>query len=358
MKKKVVAVIFGGHSPEYHVSLSSAYSVISAIDCDKYEIIKIGITIDGKHWHRYDGAIDKIKDDTWHIDDNLLCQTILSPERGKGLIFFEKDEYKYQNIDIVFPVMHGRYGEDGTIQGLCELAGVPVVGCGSAASALCMDKVRSHHLVSLAGIKVSKAISFTKMPKDDELLDAVKTLALPVFVKPVKAGSSIGVKKLFSYNDISGAVADAFEYDDVVIIEENIAGKEVGCAVIGNEELTTGRVNEVEVAADSFFSYEEKYTLKSSTIHMPARISEEDELKIQEAAKTIFRTLGCRGYARFDMFIEDDGSVVFNEANSIPGFTEHSQLPKMMQASGMSYERLVDMLINLGLEQRKGVWYG
>ena len=358
MNKKKVAVIFGGFSPEYEVSLSSAYSVINAINTDKYEIIMLGITNSG-HWYRYTGPVDDIPNDNWHKNKQHLRKALISADRGGGLLVFENGTTTAtsQPVDIVFPVLHGRYGEDGTIQGLCELAGIPVVGSGSAASALCMDKDRAHRLISLVGITIPKSVCFDHMPTEDELLKAVGELKLPVFVKPIKAGSSIGVSKVYNSADIPEAVREAFVYDDAVIIEENIDGKEVGCSVIGNRELRTGRINEIEVS-HGFFTYQEKYTLKTSKIHTPARIDAESERRLQEAGKLIFQKLGCRGYARIDMFLKDDGDIVFSEANTIPGFTAHSQLPKMMSAAVIEYPELVDILLDLALQVEKGQWYG
>ena len=356
MSKKTVAVIFGGFSPEYEVSLNSAYSVINAINTQKYDIIMLGITNLGQ-WYKYSGSIEDIPTDNWFKNEKNIKKALIIPNRGGGVLIFENNETVLIHVDVVFPVLHGRYGEDGTVQGLCELAGIPVVGSGSAASALCMDKDRSHKLISHAGIIVPKSICFTKPPAEDDLLEAVKRLTLPVFVKPVKSGSSIGVSKLDDFSNITAAVKNAFRYDDTVIIEENIDGKEVGCSVIGNHELQTGRINEIEVS-QGFFDYTEKYTLKTSKIHTPARIDAESELRLQEAGKMIFRILGCRGYARIDMFLKENGDIVFSEANTIPGFTAHSQLPKMMKAAGMDYPELVDILIDLGLQVERGEWYG
>lgn len=356
MSKKTVAVIFGGFSPEYEVSLNSAYSVIKAIDTEKYDVLMLGITNKGK-WYRYTGSVEELPNDNWHKNEQFLCKALISSDRGGGIIIFEDGNTSTVNVDVVFPVLHGRYGEDGTIQGLCELSGIPVVGSGSAASALCMDKDRAHKVISLAGITVPKAVSFEAVPLAEELMTAVKELTLPVFVKPIKAGSSIGVSKLDKYNDIPAAVKEAFIYDDAVIIEENISGKEVGCSVIGNTDLQTGRVNEIEVS-QGFFDFKEKYTLKTSKIHTPGRIDAESERRVQETGKKIFKALGCRGYARIDMFLKEDGDIVFSEANTIPGFTAHSQLPRMMKAAGIDYPELVDLLLSLSLEVKRGEWYG
>jgi len=356
MSKKKVAVIFGGFSPEYEVSLNSTYSVINAIDRKKYDVILIGITNKGR-WYRYSGSYEDILNDNWHKDAQMLSEAYISPNRGGGLVVFEDGAPISTAVDVVFPVLHGRYGEDGTIQGLCELSGIPVVGSGSASSALCMDKDRAHKLIAHAGITVPKSVCFEYVPADDELLAAVSELTLPVFVKPVKAGSSIGTVKLYNYTDIPAAVKDAFTYDNAVIIEESIDGKEVGCSVIGDRELRTGRVNEIEVS-QGFFDYKEKYTLETSKIHTPARIDAESERRIQETGKLIYKILGCRGYARIDLFLTNEGDIVFSEANTIPGFTPHSQLPKMMNAAGMDYPELIELLIELGMQVDSGKWYG
>jgi len=356
MSNKTVAVIFGGFSPEYEVSLNSAYSVIKAIDNNKYNVIMLGITNKGL-WYKYTGSVEELPNDNWHKSKEYLAKAFISPERGGGILVFENGKTETIHADVAFPVLHGRYGEDGTIQGLCELAGIPVVGSGSASSSLCMDKERAHKLIKLEGISVPKSVSFEYVPTEEELLTAVKKLSLPVFVKPIKAGSSIGVSKLDNYHDIPEAVKEAFLYDNAVIIEENINGKEVGCSVIGNHELRTGRVNEIEVSS-GFFNYKEKYTLATSKIHTPARIDADSEKRLQEAGKIIFRALGCRGYARIDLFLKENGEIVFSEANTIPGFTAHSQLPRMMKAAGVDYPELIDMLLDLALQVERGEWYG
>ena len=345
--KKNIAVIFGGYSPEYDVSLVSSHSIIKAMDRSKYEIMPIGITREGE-WLRYAGPIDDILGDKWHTDRNLLKPAIISPSRGVGLIEFAGERAVSAPLDAVFPVLHGKYGEDGTVQGLCELAGIPVVGCGSAASALCMDKDRAHKLVSYAGIDVPKSISFERPPADGELLGRAKELRLPLFVKPSKTGSSFGISKVEKLAELPQAVKYAFTYDDAVILEEGVDGFEAGCAVVGNHELKIGRVDEIELA-HGFFDYEEKYTLKTSKIHTPARIDGQTERALQEAAALIYRTLGCRGYARVDMFLTKEGGILFNEANTIPGFTPHSRFPRMMSGVGMDFGGLVETLIELAL---------
>jgi len=357
MTKKTVAVVFGGYSPEYEVSLSSAHSIINAINREKYEVLQIGITRQGK-WLRYTGPVDSIPVDEWQTDEELLTTAFLSPERGSGFVVIDKCGGAVTvSVDIVFPVMHGRYGEDGTIQGLCELAGIPVVGAGAASSALCMDKDRAHKLVSLAGIKTTNTVCFEYPPTDEELLSKAQSLRFPLFVKPVKAGSSIGISKVRDYSELPGAVREAFRYDDAVLIEEGVDGFETGCAVVGNHELRTGRVDEVELAGE-FYDYKEKYTPSTAKVYAPARIDADTEHRLQETAKQVFRTLGCRGYARIDIFLSGKGEIIFNEANTIPGFTTNSRFPRMMKCVGVDFPELVDMLIDLGLSVGKGEWYG
>ena len=347
MQKRTVAIIFGGHSPEYDVSLKSAYSIINAVNRDKYDVMLLGITREGK-WYKYTGSVDDIPKDEWHLDKNNLKNVIISQSRGEGLWEFDGDKAMPLHTDVVFPVLHGSYGEDGTVQGLCELAGIQVVGSGSAASALCMDKDRSHKLVSLAGIRVPKSICYEYAPSDNEVLSTIEELGLPMFVKPVKAGSSFGVTKVENASELMGAVKHALEYDDAVLFEEFIDGFETGCSVVGNHDLITGRIDEIELAG-GFFDYEEKYNLITSKIHMPARIDEETERKLQDSAKTIYKVLGCRGYARVDIFLNSKGEIVFNETNTIPGFTAHSRFPNMMKGVGIDYPELVDMLIELAI---------
>ena len=346
MNKKTLAVVFGGRSPEYDVSLKSAHSVINATDKEKFEIILIGITKTGE-WYRYLGDAANIPNDNWQTDKKLIRHAIFSPSKGEGLLEFESDTVKVTKIDIVFPVLHGRYGEDGTIQGLCELAGIPVVGSGTAASALCMDKVRAYKIAELGGIKVPKYFCCEYMPSEEELLADLSGFKFPIFVKPVKAGSSFGVTKVEKPNDIMNAIKYAFEFDDEVVLEERVLGKELGCSVFGNSDLKAGKLDEVEVK-NGFFDYEEKYSLKTAKIFMPARIDEDTEKRVVETGKKLYKLLGCKGYARVDMFLTEDKQIIFNEINTIPGFTQFSRFPNMCKGIGMDFKELVNKLIELG----------
>lgn len=345
MTKKVIAVLFGGKSSEYEVSLQSASSVLANLNRDKYEVVSIGITMQGE-WFHYKGAIDRIQTNEWSEDiDNLYPVVVSQNPLLGGIIEFGQAGNRIIKPDVVFPVLHGKNGEDGTVQGVFELAGIPVVGCGMLSSALCMDKDMAHRLVEAIGIAVPKSTTLSRSGMS-ELNKLTEELRYPLFVKPVRAGSSFGITKIHKSEDLKKAVELAFEHDNKVIIEENIEGFEVGCAILGIEELLVGRVDEIELA-EGFFDYTEKYTLKSSKIHMPARINAKSEKRIQETAIEIYRTLGCSGFARVDMFYTPSGEIVFNEVNTIPGFTSHSRYPNMMKGIGISFAETLDKLIGL-----------
>lgn len=346
MKRKKIAVIFGGNSTEYEVSLQSGFSVLENINYDKYDIIPIGITQNGD-WYHYRGRYENIANDTWSEDQDNLCPVTVSVSHSqKGILEFDGEKCTAVHIDFAFPVLHGKNGEDGTLQGLFELSGVPVIGCNTLASALCMDKDRAHKLVSLAGVKVPKSVTFKRSEKNMALKEIKAKLSYPLFVKPVRAGSSFGITKVTERSEINAAIDSAFEHDTEVIVEEEVNGFEVGCAVLGMDDLMVGRIDEIELS-NGFFDYTEKYTLKTSTIHMPARLSSKEEKRIQETAVTIYKALGCSGFARVDMFYEASGEIVFNEVNTIPGFTSHSRYPNMMKGIGLSFADMLDKLISL-----------
>lgn len=347
MGKQNIAVLFGGCSPEYGVSLQSAYSVIKHIDTKQYNPVLIGTSSKGD-WYRFIGDIEKIAIDTWCNPSDCL-PAALSPNRtAHTLLVLHPDKVEPIPIDAVFPVMHGKYGEDGTLQGLIELAGIPLVGCGTLASALCMDKDRAHKLACAAGIPVPASFLLKKNMDAGIALAQAESFGYPLFVKPVRAGSSYGITKVTDRHHLPQAVELAYEYDNEVIIEESITGFEVGCAVLGNDALTVGELDEIELA-DGFFNFTEKYTLKTSAIHVPARIPREKTEEIKQTAKTIYQALGCRGFARVDMFLDAQGKVVFNEVNTIPGFTSHSRYPNMMKAAGIPFEQVISRVIELAV---------
>lgn len=342
MKKKI-AVFFGGCSPEYTVSLSSAYAVLQNLDIKKYDALPIGISKEG-NWYYYTGPLENILHDTW-LDSTYCIPTTLCMDRSTHKLYlFKTSGVVSLPIDLAFPILHGKNGEDGTIQGALTMAGIPFVGCGVLSSSLCMDKVRAHELVASQGISVAR--SFVMNP-DTPLQQAeafAQKVHYPLYVKPVKAGSSFGITKVLCSDNLYSAIHGAFVYDDQVVLEENIDGFEVGCAILGNHDLFTGQIDEIELS-DGFFNYTEKYTLQHSTIHVPARISMKKTIEIQQVAKRIYRILGCSGFARVDLFLTPQGNIVFNEVNTIPGFTEHSRYPGMMNAAGYSFSALLDKLI-------------
>lgn len=340
---KKVLVIFGGCSTEYEVSLVSASAVLSAIDRSSYEVLRMGITKDGRALY-HEGLEENIAKDEWQEDG---CPATISMSRKSPMLWVERDGVLEKiPFDIAFPVMHGKNGEDGTIQGLCEMAGIPVAGCGMESSVIGMDKDLAHMLVAQNGIRVPRSVCLKGIQEYGEKKQEIFSLGLPVFVKPVRAGSSFGISKVTKEEELQEAIEKAFCHDAQVIIEEGIDGFEVGCAVMGNDTLTIGRVDEIELS-QGFFDYEEKYTLKTSSIHMPARIMPEEEEKIRKCAGEIYRILGCRGFTRVDMFFTKDKEIVFNEINTIPGFTSHSRFPNMMKGIGLDFEKVVNEIIRL-----------
>jgi D-alanine---D-serine ligase len=347
MKKPRIAVLFGGCSPEYGVSLASAHSVLTHMDPNRLEPVPVGISPTGD-WFLYRGDIEKIPADEWNNPGDCVPAALLPRRENPALLALGADGGEIIPLDAAFPILHGRNGEDGTVQGLFELMGIPVIGCGTLASALCMDKDRAHRLAFAAGVAIPASFAADKNIGEAELLAHARGIGYPLFVKPVRAGSSFGITKVVDPHELSAAVSLALRYDDRAIVEEAIPGFEVGCAVMGNAALRVGEVDEIELS-DGFFDFEEKYTLKTSAIHVPARISAEKASEIKETARLIYRTLGCSGFARVDMFLEPSGRIVFNEVNTIPGFTAHSRFPGMMKAAGMSFEEVVARVIELGI---------
>ncbi len=344
-----IAVLFGGCSSEYKVSLESAHSVLEHIDRSRFDPVPIGITPDGE-WFFFRGELQKIADGTWCRPEDCV-RAFISPDRNiHGMLLIGKDEIRNVYLDAALPVMHGKNGEDGTVQGLLELAGIPVVGCGVLSSALCMDKDRAHRLVQAAGVAVPR--SFVLAGREDlaRAAEYGRELGYPLFVKPVRAGSSFGISRVADERVLDGAVERALSYDSEVILEEAVEGFEVGCAVMGNTELTTGVLDEIELRG-GFFDFTEKYNLVTSKIHVPARVSPAKAEEIKAAAKTIYRALGCRCFARVDMFLTPSGEIVFNEVNTIPGFTAHSRYPSMMKAAGRDFTEVISSVIELAVKE-------
>lgn len=352
---KNILIIFGGKSSEYEVSLQSAYSVITNIPSDKYTVTLMGITKDGK-WLLYEGDISKIPENTWHESD--CTSAAVSPDFGAGSItVFRKDKNEKIKVDVCFPVLHGKNGEDGTIQGLLELAGIPYVGCRTLSSAMCMDKSVTNTISDYSSIPHAKWLSITAddyYEDKEAFADAcIEKLGLPVFIKPANAGSSVGISKAKSKEDIYAAMDTALKEDIKVVVEENIDGREVECAVLGNCEPIASVIGEIKPESE-FYDYEAKYINGTSELCIPAEISKVKSDEIRTLAVKAYKALNCTGLSRVDFFIRNsDEKVIFNEINTLPGFTSISMYSKLFDASGIPYGELIDRLINLALEIKK-----
>ncbi len=342
MPKMTLAVLFGGNSSEYEVSLQSAHAVLCHIDTALYDVIPLGITRTGE-WYWFTGDIAKVKDNTWYSPADCVSVMIAPSPQVHGMVILD-GEMNSVRLDAALPVLHGKNGEDGTVQGLLQLAGIPIIGCNTLASALCMDKHRAHQAAKAAGILVPRAFTVRRDAPVEEALMRAEAFGFPLFVKPVKAGSSFGITKVNSRLSLPNALALAWQHDDTAIVEEAIPGFEVGCAVMGDGELVVGEVDEIELS-NGFFDYFEKYNLSTSSIHVPARISSKQAQAVKETAKVLYQALGCSGFARVDMFLTPAGDIVFNEVNTIPGFTPHSRFPSMMKAAGMGFEQVLKHIL-------------
>lgn len=343
MNRVKIGVIFGGISEEHPVSVKSAREIAASIDTDKYEPFYLGITPSGA-W-----KLCESPDAGWENGRTA----VLSPDRGvHGLLVLEPDAYEAVRLDVVLPVLHGRLGEDGAIQGLLELSGIPYVGCDIASSALCMDKSLAYTVARGAGI----ATPAFRVVTPHEHVDADR-LCYPVFVKPARSGSSFGVSKVASAEEMPEALAIARQYDAKVLIEEAVVGSEVGCAIMGERfGLVAGEVDRVALSHGFFRIHQEASPESGSENAMfivPADIPEDSRRLVQETAKTIYRALGCQGLARVDMFLTEDGRVVLNEVNTLPGMTSYSRYPRMMAAAGLPLAEVIDRLVSLTLHGKR-----
>lgn len=354
MTKKKIAVLFGGVSTEHDVSLISATSVINNIPKDKYDVICIGITEKGR-WLFFPGDVSEIATGEWERHPDCASAVISPDPFHKGIIkILDDGETSIQKIDCVFPVLHGKGGEDGTVQGLLELAGIPFVGCDLLSSANCMDKALTHTVLDENGIKTSKwcKIQRTELNKLGEKCDEFeKRFGYPMFVKPANGGSSIGISKAVDRETLEAAIKYAFALDKKVVVEAEVKGREIECAVMGNDENVTVSVPGEIVPCSDFYDYDAKYVLAQSELKIPAPLTEEQKTAIMENAKRAYIAMGCSGMARVDSFLCDDGEILINEINTIPGFTSISMYPKLMDAIGIPYPELLDRLINLAIDR-------
>jgi D-alanine---(R)-lactate ligase len=338
MNTLTIAILFGGCSDEHDVSVKSAMQIAASIDTRKYEPIYIGITRTGE-WN----ICERPSADWEHGE---CRRAVISPDRDThGLLVAERGAFRAVRIDAAFPVLHGRSGEDGAVQGLLELSGIPYVGCDIQSSAICMDKSLAYVVARHAGIdtpKFSVLTGDTAEPGD---------LSYPIFTKPARSGSSFGVTKVERADKLEAALGAARRYDSKVVVEQAVVGVEVGCAVLGRgDDLVVGEVDQIDLSHGIFRIHQEAEPEKGSenaVVTVPADLPRPQRERIQDTAKSIYVALGCDGLARVDMFLQEDGRILLNEVNTMPGFTDYSRYPRMMAAAGISVSELIDRCIAL-----------
>lgn len=352
--KKVIGILFGGKSAEHEVSVRSARSIFNAIDKTRYLPYLIAISKTG-HWYLLDSH-EILNSFSSHqsLDWASLGQEVCLPPQSEGLLWSKFGPTQIK-LDIVFPVLHGTYGEDGTVQGLLRLADVPFAGCDVLGSAVGMDKEIAKCLLAQAGLPIAKYAVCHRHARLPEFASLVQELGLPLFVKPANLGSSVGISKVKDEASFLTAMKLAFEYDVKVIIEEFIQGIEVECSVLGNENPVASLPGEV-IPGHDFYSYEAKYLdPNGATTQIPANLPPETILRLQELAVSTFKTLQCSGLSRVDFFVTNSGQILVNEINTMPGFTTISMYPKMWEASGLNYPDLVDRIIDLAFARYRTI---
>ncbi|MBY7142210.1 D-alanine--D-alanine ligase [Virgibacillus sp. NKC19-3] len=355
MKKTKVGIIFGGKSAEHEVSLQSAKNIVEAIDSDKYEIVLIGIDKDGK-WHLNDQSSYLL-----HAENPKLIQlnksndTIaLVPGESTDQLIHASDALSLDQLDVVFPIVHGTLGEDGSLQGMLRLANIPFVGSNVLGSSISMDKDIAKRLLKEAGIHVAKGFAYTRSKRNlINYEEAVAQLGTPMFIKPANQGSSVGVSKVSTREEFEAGIESAFHYDHKVIVEESLVGREIECSVLGNADPKASLLGEI-LPQTEFYSYESKYIdEKGADLAIPADVSDEVTKRMQKVAVHAFETLQCEGMARVDFFLTDDGEIYVNEVNTLPGFTKISMYPKLWEISGIPYSDLISELIELAIERQR-----
>ncbi len=353
MNKRNVCILFGGVSPEHAVSLRSAESVLNQIDKERNNVYPVGITRDGQ-WIYFGGTdYSMLPADTWQSYPET-CPAAISPVRGQGLLMFREDGVSVVKIDVAFPVLHGENGEDGAMQGLLKLAGIPYVGPHVAASAVAMDKTLTKLVADNASIPQADWLLIRSFELANHMDNVVEKLerkfTYPMFVKPAGTGSSVGVSKAADRNALCAALLEAGRFDDKILVEEFIHGREIEVAVMGNNSPVASICGEIDSGAE-FYDYDAKYLTDTSVAYIPARISEEVAEQVREAAVKVYQAIGCKGLSRVDFFVTyEDERIVFNEINTLPGFTSISMYPKLFAASGIPYTQLIDELLDLAQE--------
>lgn len=355
MKKVKVGIIFGGKSAEHEVSLQSAKNIVDAIDKTKYEVVLVGVDKQGK-WHINDQTSYLINEENPKlIQLNKSNETVaIVPGETEHQFIHASKDISMEQLDVIFPIVHGTLGEDGSMQGMLRIANLPFVGTSVLGSAVCMDKDIAKRLLKEAGINVAKGVAFTRAKKDNIDFEEVKAqLDVPMFIKPANQGSSVGVSKVSTKEAFDEAIRVAFDYDHKVIVEENLVGREIECAVLGNEDPKASVPGEI-LPQTEFYSYESKYIDESGAkLAIPADLPDEMVEKIQAVAVQVFQTLECEGLARVDFFLKENGDIYVNEVNTLPGFTRISMYPKLWEISGVSYPELINKLIELAMERHE-----
>jgi len=345
---KNVLLLFGGCSPEHEVSLASAASVVSALG--RHTVIPVYITREGK-WLMYDGKLDNFPNIDW---EKFGTPAVLSPDKiNRGMLRIVGDKVRAIPVDVVLPILHGPNGEDGTIQGLCELAGIPYIGCGVTASAVAMDKAIMRLIAQALKVPQASFLTFSIDELDDvngTLSKIGRKLGYPCFVKPSVGGSSIGISKATNRKELKAAVATALEYCDRIVVEKFVEGREIEVAILGTGMAAKASVTGEIIADGEFYDYDAKYNKPASQTIVPANIPAEIQEKIQAYALQLFRAIGGRGLSRVDFFVTGDDKIYFNEINTMPGFTNISMYAKMWKESDVSWQDLIDILITIAVE--------
>ncbi len=350
-KKITLGILFGGKSAEHEISLRSAVNVIEAIDKEKYDVTLIGITKSGKWLLNEENELLISNHDNEQLSLNENSASVALIPQGDGKISNFSNPTYNKKLDVVFPILHGPFGEDGTIQGLLKLANIPFVGADVFGSSVGMDKEVMKRLLRDAGLPIGKFETLINGQEIPSFKTLSKKIGSPMFIKPANLGSSVGINKATDESSYQKAVKEAFEFDSKIIIEEFIDAREIECAVLGNQAPKASVCGEISFSHD-FYSYEAKYLDDAGyKIEIPAKLDEEIHIKLQEMAIRIFQILDCKGFARVDFFLTKDNQILVNEINTIPGFTKISMYPKLWEATGISYSELIDNLIQLAIQR-------
>lgn len=344
-KMQIIALLFGGVSPEHEVSLNSARNIFKAIDKTRYQVELVGVSYSGHWYHLPEAAFEK----AIRVEDGAWPKLALVPGSDRPIVY-EDAKGHFPKVDVVFSIIHGPFGEDGTLQGLLEILNLPYVGAGVAASALGMDKDLTKRILQEAGIPVVpwRTLFYHEQADTDALIEE---LGLPLFVKPANMGSSVGISKAETKTELIAAIKTAFQYDVKVLVEKAVKGRELETAVLGNlEDVKVSGVGEI-IVEHGFYDYDAKYiSATAARVLVPAeKLSSKDQETIRQTAMKAYKALGLEGFTRMDVFLTDDGTVFVNEPNTLPGFTNISMYPKLWEAAGLPYAKLIEELIGLGL---------